>query len=224
VTLNPFKVTEFGRLVGLTSFLGDECVLDFGCGSGLQTLCLARRVARVVGIDIGDLTKAEERHRRMACSGEVQFIRARLQDARFHAGTFDKVFSFCVIEHIPEYRETMELCRALLKPGGEFIISVDSLHDVPGELKAEHSRRHHVQHYFEAAELRALLAECGFRDVHVEAMFRSRPARRLFCRGIERQFRYTLAETFWGWLVISIGDRLASSRADGVFLAARARR
>jgi len=223
VCQNPLKVFEYRHLVALTRFSGSELVLDLGCGSGLQTCCLARMSRKVIGIDIADLSKAQDKARRVAGKLHVEFIQTRLQDAAFERGTFDRIFSFCVIEHIPEYRQVMELCASLLKPGGEFVISVDSLHGVSDELRATHALRHHVHHYFQAEELRSLLSECGFGDVQVHAILRSRLAARLFCRGIRGGFSYTLGETFWRWLCLCVAETLSPKDAPGVFLVARCR-
>ncbi len=94
---NPFKILEYGHLVSLTTFSGIELVLDVGCGSGLQTCCLARKARKVIGLDICDLAKAEEKGRRIQSRFEVEFIRSRLQEALFSDGMFDRIFSFSVV-------------------------------------------------------------------------------------------------------------------------------
>ncbi len=94
---NPMKILEFQTMVGLAGFSGDDVVLDLGCGNGLQTCCLAKMAKRVVGVDIGDMSKAEDKARRVASKVNVQFLQSRLQDAPFSDEMFDKVFSFCVI-------------------------------------------------------------------------------------------------------------------------------
>jgi 2-polyprenyl-3-methyl-5-hydroxy-6-metoxy-1,4-benzoquinol methylase len=185
---------------------------------------LAKHAKRVVGIDIADLSKAEAKARRLASKVDVEFLRSRLQDAPFSDESFDKVFSFCVIEHIPEYREIMQKCFDLLKPGGEFVISVDSLHGIDPELKALHAERHHVVHYFEAPELHAILSECGFGEVHIQGLYRSKYSEKLFSRGILDDFSHTLSATFRRWLTLRITESLSPKSEEGIFLVAKCRK
>lgn len=221
---NPFKIFEYRTLTRLTRFSGTELVLDLGCGSGLQTCCLASKVRKVVGIDICDLAKAEEKARRIRGKVAVEFLRTRVQDAAFPDGMFDKIFSFCVIEHIPEYWEILQKCSALLKHQGELIISVDSLETIPSEIKAVHAKEHAVSHYFQCEELRNLLQELLFRDVDVQPMFRSKLAARMFCRGIQTGFSYTARGAILRWLALRVSEYLSRKSMEGIFLVATCRK
>ena len=118
----------------------------------------------------------------------------------------------------------MQKCFDLLKPGGEFIISVDSLPGISPELKAIHAKRHHVVHYFQAPELREILSKCGFSEVHVQGLYRSKYAERLFSRGILDDFSHSLLATFRRWLALRVTEGLSRRSEEGIFLVARCRK
>lgn len=221
---DPFKILEYRHLIKGTRFTGTELVLDLGCGNGLQTCCLAKRVSKVIGLDICDLTKAEAKAQRLQGRCEVEFLQSRLQEAPFADGTFDKIFSFCVIEHIPEYKEILRMCCDFLKSQGELIITVDSLEGIPAELKAIHAKEHAVSHYFRSQELRNLLQELPLREVEVQPLLRSKLAAKMFCRGIQTGFSYTVGGALKRWIVLCVLESICRRSNEGIFLVARCRK
>ncbi|MFO7890236.1 MAG: class I SAM-dependent methyltransferase [bacterium] len=224
VTGSPFKIYEYHSLLRFTRFSGNELILDLGCGSGLQTCLLAKKSSKVFGLDVGDLTKAEAKAHRLENKLNIQFINTRLQDAPFSNGMFDKIFSFCVIEHIPEYLEILQLCHSLLKKGGELIISVDSLAGIPADLKNRHARQHAVSHYFRYEELKDLLTELTFREVRIKPMFCSKLAHTWFRKGILKGFSYGIKKAIMMWLAMSIFEFFCCKRKEGIFLTAHCRK
>ena len=81
----------------------DDVVLDLGCGSGPQDLLLARRAAHVIGIDVSapEIERANARAAVYARGFRLEFRCTPIERAGFATHQFDKVFSFCVLEHIP---------------------------------------------------------------------------------------------------------------------------
>ena len=99
-----------------------ERVLDVGCGTGLTSLELARRVGasgRVVGVDISApmLDRARERAR-SAGADNVAFIAADAQTHRFEAATVDVVFSRFGVMFFADPVAAFTNLRAALRPGG----------------------------------------------------------------------------------------------------------
>lgn len=218
------KILEYQTMIGLADFSGKDVVLDLGCGNGLQTCCLAKRSKRVISIDVADISKAEANGQRVSPELNVEFFQSRLQDASFSNEMFDKIFSFCVIEHIPEYREIMQKCFDLLKPGGEFIISVDSLPGIDPDIKKIHAEKHHVVHYFDETELRKLLFECGFRDINIEGLYCSNYSKKLFERNILDDFSAPLLRTWRQWIALRITEKFSPKPKQGLFLVAHAKK
>ncbi len=100
---------------------GRESVLEIGCGVGRMTAALARRFARVIALDVapGMLERARE-HLREA--GNVEFVLGNGTDLAGVADeSVDLVFSYIVLQHIPDPRVTEAYLREMgrvLRPGG----------------------------------------------------------------------------------------------------------
>ncbi|MCC5887403.1 MAG: class I SAM-dependent methyltransferase [Gammaproteobacteria bacterium] len=95
-------------------------VLDIGCGWGSLAMFLAARY----DVEVTGLTLSQEQHR-VACAeakrrgldGRVEF---RLEDYREHAGSYDRVVSVGMFEHVGRsaYPVFFDLLRARLASGG----------------------------------------------------------------------------------------------------------
>jgi SAM-dependent methyltransferase len=97
-------------------------IVDFGCGSGANSVLLANRGAHVWGVDIsGDLIRLAER--RMAASGRpggARFVVASAHDLPFPDGSIDIVFGIAILHHLDLQLVSRELFR-VLRPGGRAI-------------------------------------------------------------------------------------------------------
>ncbi len=164
---NPLRAflqrhVEAPRLAGMGGEVRGAAALELGCGRGVGTeLILARFRAHTVDafdLDRRMVTVARDRLRRRE-------VRARLWvgDATGIAvadASYDAVFDFGVIHHVPEWRRVLAEVARVLKPGGRFV--------------GEEVLRRWVQHplsrwllehpqldRFDGAEFRAGLEEAG---------------------------------------------------------------
>jgi ubiquinone/menaquinone biosynthesis C-methylase UbiE len=183
-TFMPCKVFEFKEMLRGVHIQPSDVILDIGCGDGALALILGKGAAKVVGVDIN--SSAIDRANSMAAvtanSIQAEFFCEKLEEAGFADGSFDKIFSFSVIEHIPNYREVLREAYRVLKPGGQMVISVDSLMGMSPERIERHRTVFSVQHYFTPINLRKLLEEIGFTSVEVCSIFTSQVARSWFSR------------------------------------------
>ena len=105
----------------------EASTLEIGCGVGRLLIPLARRVARVVGVDISPVM-IETSRAYLASSPNVS---ARLTDGTLAGAadaSLDFVFSFIVFQHIPAVvpiRTYVEEAARVLKAGGVFRFQVD---------------------------------------------------------------------------------------------------
>ena len=120
--------------------------LDIGCGEGHNTRLLARRGARMTGIDISERfiehARAEEERESLWISYRV----ANAVDLPYPAKTFDFTTAFMSLMDIPEVERAVSEAYRVLKPGGFFQFSIShpcfdtphrkKLHDEEGKAYA----------------------------------------------------------------------------------------
>jgi SAM-dependent methyltransferase len=97
-------------------------IVDYGCGSGANSVLLANRGAHVWAVDISaDLIKLAER--RMEASGRAggaRFIVGSAHDLPFPDGSIDVVFGIAILHHLDLKLASREVLR-VLRPGGRAI-------------------------------------------------------------------------------------------------------
>jgi len=100
-----------------TSYPAGSTVLEAGCGTGAQTVTLARNSpgARITSIDVSAV-HLEEARARAAGLNNVEFRQADLFD--LEKEVFDHVFVCFVLEHLSRPVEALAILKRMLKPGG----------------------------------------------------------------------------------------------------------
>lgn len=105
--------------------LARGATLDYGAGNGEILLELARRGQRAAYYDVEGVTM-KFAQRRVACQGlAIDFFHTK-QDLAAAASQqgFDTVFSFDVLEHLPDLPGELNFLSSLLNPGGLFVFDV----------------------------------------------------------------------------------------------------
>jgi ubiquinone/menaquinone biosynthesis C-methylase UbiE len=100
-------------------------VLDIGCGTGAQTMELARLGdAEIVGIDIDGaaLDELNLEIERQGLSDRIQSVRCSLTETDFPHESFDILWEEGVL-HILDVKRSLTECRRLLKPGGFLVMN-----------------------------------------------------------------------------------------------------
>jgi 2-polyprenyl-6-hydroxyphenyl methylase/3-demethylubiquinone-9 3-methyltransferase len=114
--INPLRLDWID---GLTPLRGQR-VLDVGCGGGILADSMARRGAKVTGIDLA--TKALRVAQLHALESQTPDIEYREISAEAMAmeqpGQFDVVTCMEMLEHVPDPESVVRACSQLVRPGG----------------------------------------------------------------------------------------------------------
>ncbi len=112
----------------LFDLLGDvenKVILDAGCGAGYLCRLLAKRGARMIGVDLSSkfIEIAGKRERQDPLG--IEYYNGSLSDLSIFPGdTFEVIISNIVLIDVRDYKGALaELCR-VLKPGGRMIFSI----------------------------------------------------------------------------------------------------
>ncbi|MBN8508740.1 MAG: bifunctional 2-polyprenyl-6-hydroxyphenol methylase/3-demethylubiquinol 3-O-methyltransferase UbiG [Burkholderiales bacterium] len=119
--INPLRLEWIESIAPLA---GRE-VLDVGCGGGILAEAMARRAARVTGIDLA--AKPLGVARLHALEAEVHNVDYREISAEALAedqpASFEVVTCMEMLEHVPEPASVVRACATLLRPGGHAFFS-----------------------------------------------------------------------------------------------------
>lgn len=224
---NPFKVLEFERIMSKVDLRPSDVVLDLGCGRGIQTQVLARHCQRALGVDTSQesIARANNLLRHSCVEDRVAFFSDRIEDAPIASFTLDKIFSFCVLEHIADAPSVLRHIFNLLKPNGELHLSVDSLANIKDvDLIRRHRSQHSVYQYFTAESLREQLEIAGFEVISIEPLFVSEYARIEFEKLVRNDdYPSMIPEAIRTYLRLKDDERRCGD-TEGIMLIGRARR
>lgn len=104
-----------------TSYPEKHTVLEAGCGTGAQTVTLARNSpkALITSIDVSETSIAEARKAVQAAGfSNVTLRQADIFDLPFPPESFDHVFLCFVLEHLARPVAALRALRSMLKAGG----------------------------------------------------------------------------------------------------------
>jgi len=170
----------------------DARVLDLGCGTGLQTVLVARWARHMVGLDIARRLLGKAR-RRCAGGPAAHFVEADATSLPFPDAAFDAVISYGeALSHLLDPAPAFAELARVVRPGGTLIFSVLNAWNVgllyhPAELLAAGTRHGQHDRYwtcedddgrptalalraYSGRRVRALCAASGFAVVDAEAI------------------------------------------------------
>jgi SAM-dependent methyltransferase len=107
--------------------LGDvlwKRVLDLGCGEGFHARLMAKKGAKVVGVEPSDLYEYAVANEQKNNLG-IYYVRGRAELLEtLGLGTFDVVAAFMVLHEIQDLDAAIRGVTAILKPGGSLVFSI----------------------------------------------------------------------------------------------------
>ena len=138
--------------------LSDKEILDFGGGTGLLALPLAKQAKSVTLVDISE--KMLEQARLKAEQQEIKNIQFLEQDLLENPleKEFDLIVVSRVLHHMPDLDAVLSLFHQYLKEDGRLLI-------------ADFTKTEANHHGFELTELEKQLIENGFSSVHSQILY-----------------------------------------------------
>jgi 2-polyprenyl-6-hydroxyphenyl methylase/3-demethylubiquinone-9 3-methyltransferase len=123
--LNPVRLQYIERAAPLAG----RAVVDVGCGGGILSEAMARRGARVLGIDLARpvLDVAELHALQSGVSVEYSHLAAETL-AQQRPGEFDLATCMEMLEHVPDPAASLAALAKLVRPGGDIIVSTLNRH------------------------------------------------------------------------------------------------
>ena len=100
--------------------LAGKAVLDVGCGGGILAESMARRGARVTGIDLSEKALRVAELHLLESKLDVRYRKSAVEDC---VGAFDVVTCMELLEHVPDPAAMVAACARLVRPGGHVFFS-----------------------------------------------------------------------------------------------------
>jgi len=118
--INPLRLEWINARVPLAG----KNVIDIGCGGGVLSEAMAKKGAKVTGIDLSEKAlKVADLHS-LESGVEVRYKHIAAEDmAQEEAGQFDVVTCMEMLEHVPDPASIVRAAAALVKPGGHLFFS-----------------------------------------------------------------------------------------------------
>jgi SAM-dependent methyltransferase len=174
VGAEPVLRREFARSVDfIRTYRRDGKLLELGCAYGFFLMEAARHFD-VTGIELA--AEAAEHGQRAG----LKVVQGTADEARLRQiGPVDVIVLFDVIEHLPEPRETLALCRRQLNPGGIMVITTGDFGSLVARLTGVKWRlMTPPQHlwFFTQESMRRLASSLGVTVEHVDHPWKIVPA------------------------------------------------
>ncbi|MFZ1180206.1 MAG: bifunctional 2-polyprenyl-6-hydroxyphenol methylase/3-demethylubiquinol 3-O-methyltransferase UbiG [Herbaspirillum sp.] len=118
--INPLRL----EWIDARAALSGKTVVDVGCGGGILAESMARKGAKVTGIDLSEKAlKAADLHG-MESGVHIRYRKIAAEElAALEAAQFDVVTCMEMLEHVPDPASIVRACSTLVKPGGHVFFS-----------------------------------------------------------------------------------------------------
>jgi len=183
-----FDQTRFGGPIGrllledqervVSDMLGDvsaRTILDVGTGTGRAAIALARRGARVTGLDASSEMLSVARARARELDLPIDFVEGDAQALRFPDRSFTSVVCLRVLMHVPDWRMSLgELCRVADRQivfDFPALRSFAVLESISRRIRARLGHRVEAYRVFSRGEIARELERRGFRISAVHQQF-----------------------------------------------------
>jgi len=118
--INPLRLDFIDKHANLAG----KKVLDIGCGGGILSESMAKRGAKVKGIDLGEAALAVAKIHAKEEDLDVEYQAESAEEiAQQEPNSYDIVTCMEMLEHVPDPAAIVSACASLVKPGGHVFFS-----------------------------------------------------------------------------------------------------
>lgn len=101
-----------------------KTVLDFGCGNGAQTKEFGNEGCRLIAVDVASEQLAMFRKNLAVCTDTILPVQYDGWRLPLRNESIDLALSYEVLEHVPDESLALSEIHRVLRPGGDFVLSV----------------------------------------------------------------------------------------------------
>lgn len=118
--INPLRLEWINARVPLAG----KTIVDIGCGGGILSESMARKGAKVTGIDLSEKAlKIADLHS-LESGVQVRYELISAEQLAVHEpASYDVVTCMEMLEHVPDPTAIVQACASLVKPGGHVFFS-----------------------------------------------------------------------------------------------------
>jgi ubiquinone/menaquinone biosynthesis C-methylase UbiE len=158
------RTLEAGHLLALGGRVDGAHALEIGCGRGIGTEIVFERfgAAEVRAFDLDPRMVALAQHRLARFGERVRVTEGDAEHIAEPDASFDAVFDFGIVHHVPDWRRALAEVFRVLRPGGRFFCEEVYPRLISHPL-AKRLLRHPETDRFDHAGLLTGLDEAGFR-------------------------------------------------------------
>ncbi len=178
-----------GNPQAIASLVPGERVLDLGSGAGIDAFLAAQQVGptgRVIGVDMTPEMVAKARANAARTTfANVEFRLGEIEHLPVADASVDVITSNCVINLSPDKPAVFREAYRVLAPGGRLAISdMVAVAPLPASLQGDRSAYTScVAGAAPITEVKAMLAEAGFRDVAIDVPAETRDVANVWAPG-----------------------------------------
>ncbi len=118
--INPLRL----EWINAKAAIAGKTILDVGCGGGILAESMAKKGAKVTGIDLSDKALQVARLHSLESGTKLDYEKVAVEELASRVpGTFDIVTCMEMLEHVPSPASIVQACATLVKPGGHVFFS-----------------------------------------------------------------------------------------------------
>ncbi len=188
--INPLRLDWIDQFAAISG----KNVVDVGCGGGILAESMARRGAKVLGVDLADKPlKVAQLHAMEAGVANLDYRSIAAEDlAAEQPAAFDVVTCMEMLEHVPDPSSIIRACASMARPGGWVFFSTlnrnpkSFLFAIVGAeylLKLLPQGTHEFSRFIRPAELARWIREAGLELVQFKGLEYNPITRRYWLSG-----------------------------------------